>query len=202
MTFGAIFPGGSKKAFVGLQKSTLGVLGFRGSVAGRGVCKSCSEFVEYEHPLFRARSATTSNRNLQFWGAVSTGFFYFLHWIFFPFLQVFLCNLVRKSPQNVEKIARFPGGEKSAESCHVSGCHGFLVEIHELLVWPFLLVCRGDSRPRVTTKGQNRFSALSHTSSHFPHIFTLSQTFSPRASLKIKAFFKGIKRKRPNHFAR
>ena len=23
------------------------------------------------------------------------------------------------------KIARFPGGEKSVESCHVSGCHGF-----------------------------------------------------------------------------
>ena len=25
----------------------------------------------------------------------------------------------------MEKIARFPGGEKGAESCHVSGCHGF-----------------------------------------------------------------------------
>ena len=37
----------------------------------------------------------------------------------------FRCTLVRKSPQNVEKIARFPGGEKSVESCHVSGCHGF-----------------------------------------------------------------------------
>ena len=37
----------------------------------------------------------------------------------------FLCNLVRQSPQNLEKIARFPGGEKSVESCHVSGCHGF-----------------------------------------------------------------------------
>ena len=31
---------------------------------------------------------------------------------------------VRKSPQNMEKIARFPGGEKHAESCRVSGCHG------------------------------------------------------------------------------
>ena len=25
----------------------------------------------------------------------------------------------------MEKIARFPGGEKIAESCQVSGCHGF-----------------------------------------------------------------------------
>ena len=28
------------------------------------------------------------------------------------------------SPQNVQKIVRFRGGEKRAESCHVSGCHG------------------------------------------------------------------------------
>ena len=25
----------------------------------------------------------------------------------------------------MEKTPRFPGGEKSVESCHVSGCHGF-----------------------------------------------------------------------------
>ena len=25
---------------------------------------------------------------------------------------------------DVEKIARFLGGEKSVEGCHVSGCHG------------------------------------------------------------------------------
>ena len=48
-----------------------------------------------------------------------------LQWIFFPFSPGFLCNLVRTWPQNVEKIAQFPGGEKSVESCHVSGCHGF-----------------------------------------------------------------------------
>ena len=36
-------------------------------------------------------------------------------------------KLVGKSPENVEKIARFPGGGKGAESCHVCGCHGFLV---------------------------------------------------------------------------
>ena len=47
-----------------------------------------------------------------------------LEWIF-PVSPDFLCSLVRKSPQQVEKIARFPGGDKSAESRHVSGCHGF-----------------------------------------------------------------------------
>ena len=71
----------------------------------------------------RMRLTTTRDRNLQFRGA---------DWIFeFSPVVVFfcspglLCNLVRRSPQNVEKIARFPGGEKSVESCHVSGCHGF-----------------------------------------------------------------------------
>ena len=57
----------------------------------------------------------------------------FLHWIFgnfspvdtFSFSPDFLFNLVRKWPQNVEKIAGFPGGEKIAESCQVSGCHCF-----------------------------------------------------------------------------
>ena len=39
----------------------------------------------------------------------------------FPFSPGFLCSLVRKWPQNVEKVARFPGGEKSAEPCHVFG---------------------------------------------------------------------------------
>ena len=42
-----------------------------------------------------------------------------------PFSPGFMCKLARKSPQDVEKIARFPGGEKGAESCHVCGCHGF-----------------------------------------------------------------------------
>ena len=36
-----------------------------------------------------------------------------------------LCNLERKLSQNMEKIGRFPGREKSVESCHVSGYHGF-----------------------------------------------------------------------------
>ena len=43
---------------------------------------------------------------------------------FLPFSPGLLCNLVRKWPQNVDKIARFPGGETSVESCHVCGCHG------------------------------------------------------------------------------
>ena len=42
-----------------------------------------------------------------------------------PFSPDFLCNLVRKSPQNVKKISRSPGGEKSIESCDVFGCLGF-----------------------------------------------------------------------------
>ena len=39
----------------------------------------------------------------------------------FNFRSLFLCNLIRKSPQNMEKVARFPG----VESCHVSGCPWF-----------------------------------------------------------------------------
>ena len=53
-----------------------------------------------------------------------------LHWIFFflfspvDFSPGFcVCNLVRKSLQNVEKIAHFQA-EKNVDSCHVSGCHG------------------------------------------------------------------------------
>ena len=58
--------------------------------------------------LVRTRSTTTRDRNLQFRGSFSTGFFLsFLQWKFFLFLQVFLCNLIRKWPQTVEKVARF-----------------------------------------------------------------------------------------------
>ena len=64
---------------------------------------------------------------MQFRGAVFTGcsFLFSPVDLFFPFSPGSLCNLVRKWPQNVEKVAGFPGGEKSVESCHVSGCHGF-----------------------------------------------------------------------------
>ena len=34
-------------------------------------------------------------------------------------------TLPKQFSRHVEKIARFLGGVKSAESCHVSGCHGF-----------------------------------------------------------------------------
>ena len=44
---------------------------------------------------------------------------------FFHFSPGSLCNFVSKWAQDVEKFARFPGGEKRVESCHVSGCHGF-----------------------------------------------------------------------------
>ena len=33
----------------------------------------------------------------------------------------------------MEKLARFPGGEKIVESCHVSGCHGLSVQAAILL---------------------------------------------------------------------
>ena len=74
----------------------------------------------------RMRSSATRDRNLQLWGAASTGFLNFLQWTFFSSFWGFLCNSERKWPQNVEKIARFPGGENSVESCHVSGCHGYI----------------------------------------------------------------------------
>ena len=73
----------------------------------------------------RTRSTTTRDRKLQFRGAVSTGFFSIFSSGFFPFSPGSLCSLVRKWPQNVEKIARLPGGEKSVESCHVCGCCGY-----------------------------------------------------------------------------
>ena len=43
----------------------------------------------------RTRSTTTRDRNLQFRGAVSTGFLNFIHqWMFFTFSPGLLCNLV------------------------------------------------------------------------------------------------------------
>ena len=52
-------------------------------------------------------------------------FWIFASGFFFPFSPGFMYKSVRKSHQNVEKIARFPGGEKGAESCHACGCHGY-----------------------------------------------------------------------------
>ena len=79
-------------------------------------------------PKVRRRSTTTEDRNLQFGHRLQ----WTLHWIFKNILQWivplspgFLCSSVRRSPPNLEKITRFPGGEKNAESCHVSGYYGF-----------------------------------------------------------------------------
>ena len=44
-----------------------------------------------------------------------------------PFSPGFLCNLARRSPQECGEYCRFPGGEKSAESFHLCGCHVILV---------------------------------------------------------------------------
>ena len=82
-------------------------------------------FSEFKSLIIRTRSTTTRDRNLQFRGIFSTGSFESSPVDFFPFSPGLLCSLVRKSPQNVEKFARLPGGEKGVESCHVSGCHGF-----------------------------------------------------------------------------
>ena len=54
----------------------------------------------------KGQKSSISGRRL-----VSIGFFKFSPVGFCPFLQGFLCKLVRKPPQNVEKIALFPGGE-------------------------------------------------------------------------------------------
>ena len=58
---------------------------------------------------------TTRDRNLQFRGAVSTGFFLNFLQLIFSFSPGFLCNSVRNRPQNVQKLARFVGGEKSPD---------------------------------------------------------------------------------------
>ena len=53
-----------------------------------------------------------------------------LHWFCLKFLffcasATSLCDLVRKPPKNLEKVAKVPGGEHCVKSCHVSSCHGF-----------------------------------------------------------------------------
>ena len=57
------------------------------------------------------RSTTTRDRLICNFGVLSP-----LDFLEFslPLFSSFLCSLVRKSTQNVEKIARFPGGEKNA----------------------------------------------------------------------------------------
>ena len=55
--------------------------------------------------MFRTSSTTTRDRNLQFRGAVSTGGSPLDSFAFSP---VFMCNLVRRAPQNLEKVAKNP----------------------------------------------------------------------------------------------
>ena len=64
-----------------------------------------------------------------FFGGGGGGEFFtsFLQCMFLHFSPGSLCSSTRKSPQNVEKFARFTGGEQGVASCHVSDCHGFLV---------------------------------------------------------------------------
>ena len=70
-------------------------------------------------PRVRTHPTTTRGRNLQFRGAVSTGFFEFSPVDFSPFLQWsfpllgFLCNLVRKWPQIRRKLPDFWAEKKA-----------------------------------------------------------------------------------------
>ena len=81
-------------------------------------------FVQIRNTCRRTHSTTAEICN--FGETSPLDFFYFLRWMFFLFLRVCVCvcKLAMKSTKNVEKIW-FPGGEKRAESRHVSGCHGF-----------------------------------------------------------------------------
>ena len=73
----------------------------------------------------RSTTATTEKKQICNFGAPSPlDSFEFSQVDSCLFSPGFMCNLVRKSPQNVEKMVRFPGGERCVKSCHVSGCHG------------------------------------------------------------------------------
>ena len=73
-------------------------------------------------PILRTCWTATNERSLQFLRNGVLGFSPVEVCLFSP---TFLCNLVWKSPQCLEKFGRFPDGEKCPKSCHVSGCHGF-----------------------------------------------------------------------------
>ena len=52
-----------------------------------------------------------------------------LHWRlstgFFAFSPVFMCNLVRRAPQNLEKVAKNPVEKIASNPVTSCGCHGF-----------------------------------------------------------------------------
>ena len=77
---------------------------------------------QFEGILYRTRSTTTRDRNLQFRGAVSSGG---SPLDFFAFSPVFMCNLVRTSSLKSGESSEKSSGENRVKSCHVCGCHGF-----------------------------------------------------------------------------
>ena len=80
--------------------------------------------------MVRTRATTTRDRNLQFRGAVSTGG---SPLDFFAFSPVFMCNLVRRAPKNLEKVAKNPV-EKIASNPVTS----VAVMIFSALTWKLL----------------------------------------------------------------
>ena len=72
----------------------------------------CATKTETLWRKFRAHSTTTRDRNLQFRGTVSIGFFESFFQCIFPHFSRLSVKIERKPPQNVEKIARYPGGER------------------------------------------------------------------------------------------
>ena len=88
-----------------------------------------SAYWEHVHDFVRTRSTTTRDRNLRFGGAVSTGFSFFS--------SGFLLLLSRFTvPKICRKLPDFRAEKKSAESCHVSGCHGFFgPDFRALVQW-------------------------------------------------------------------
>ena len=76
----------------------------------------------------RTRSTMTSDRVCNFGESSPLDFFIFSP-LDFCSLSIcwVLCVWWRKWPPHLENIALFPGGAKCVRSCHVSGCHGFLV---------------------------------------------------------------------------
>ena len=88
-----------------------------------------------KHAWYQARRhvcAKACLRNLEISG-------HRLHWIFGNFsggfLSFFLRFLCKEIAPKCGKIARLPGGEKSAESCHVCGCHGTTCSYNSICLW-------------------------------------------------------------------
>ena len=85
------------------------------------------------NPLFRTRSTTTRDRNLQFRGAVSTGGSP-LDFCFFSSIYV---QFSKTSPLKSRESSEKSSGENRVKSCHVCGCHGFfcpdLLEVDSFL---------------------------------------------------------------------